>query len=97
MDKGRALQRLLALYAAEGRRFTVIALGDSPNDASMLQRADRPIIVPRSDGEPEPALRRVLPGAEVAPRPGPSGWNTAVLTVVQGGRLLVAGIGPGLP
>jgi mannosyl-3-phosphoglycerate phosphatase len=96
VDKGRALQRLVALYAAEGRRFTVVGLGDSPNDASMLQQVDRPILVPRSNGEADPALRRALPEAEVAPGPGPSGWNTAVLTVLEGGRLPPARVAPGL-
>jgi mannosyl-3-phosphoglycerate phosphatase len=87
VDKGRALQRLVALYAAEGRRFSVVALGDSPNDLSMLERADRPVIVPRSDGEADLTLRRGLPHAETAPEPGPAGWNMAVLTVLEGGRL----------
>jgi mannosyl-3-phosphoglycerate phosphatase len=94
VDKGRALQRLIALYAAEGRRFTVVALGDSPNDASMLRHADRPIIVPRRDGRADAALRRALPAAEVAPQPGPAGWNDAVLAVLDGRRLPVAPLEP---
>ena len=87
VDKGRALQRLLALYAAEGRRFSAVALGDSPNDLSMLQGSDRPILVPRPDGRPHETLAAALPQAEVAPEPGPPGWNRAVLTVLEGGRL----------
>jgi mannosyl-3-phosphoglycerate phosphatase len=83
VDKGRALQRLLALYAAEGLRFTVVALGDSPNDLSMLKVADRPILMPRPDGAVDGTLRRALPGAQSAPEPGPGGWNKAVLAVVE--------------
>jgi mannosyl-3-phosphoglycerate phosphatase len=86
VDKGRALDRLLALYAAEGRRFALVVLGDSPNDLSMLQRADRPILVPRVTG-PDAKLAAGLPRAEVAGAPGPAGWNDAVLTVLRGGSL----------
>jgi mannosyl-3-phosphoglycerate phosphatase len=91
VDKGRALQRLIALYAAESRRFSPVALGDSPNDLSMLLASDRPILVPRPDGKPHPALAAALPGAEVAPAPGPSGWNSAVLAVLGGRQLPRAG------
>lgn len=94
VDKGRALQRLIALYAAEGSRFSVVALGDSPNDASMLRQADRPVIVPRSTGRADPALRRALPGAEVAPQPGPAGWNAAVSAILGGERLPLASVEP---
>jgi mannosyl-3-phosphoglycerate phosphatase len=83
VDKGRALQRLIALYASEGLRFTVVALGDSPNDLSMLQAADRAILIPRPDGAVDETLRRALPRAESAPEPGPGGWNKAVLAVVE--------------
>ena len=83
VDKGKALQRLLALYAAEGRRFSVVALGDSPNDLTMLERAERPILVPRGAGETDPRLKQAFPLAEVAPAPGPRGWNEAVLAVLE--------------
>jgi mannosyl-3-phosphoglycerate phosphatase family protein len=85
-DKGRALRVLLGLYAARGRRFLSVGLGDAENDAPMLLAVDRPILIPRPSGEVDPALRRLLPAAEVAPRPGPAGWNEAVLTVVRGER-----------
>ncbi|HVR70121.1 MAG TPA: HAD-IIB family hydrolase [Vicinamibacteria bacterium] len=84
VDKGRALQRLIALYAAEGFRFTVVALGDSPNDLSMLKVADRPILMPRPDGAVDETLRRGLPRAAIAPAPGPAGWNVAVLATLAG-------------
>jgi mannosyl-3-phosphoglycerate phosphatase len=87
VDKGRALQRLVALYAAEGRRFSSVALGDSPNDLSMLQWSDRPILIPRPEGGPQATLAAALPEAEVAPAPGPLGWNRAVLAVLEGARL----------
>jgi len=87
VDKGRALQRLLALYAAEGLRFAAVVLGDSPNDLSMLQRADRPILIPRAATGTDASLAAALPHAEIAPAPGPTGWNDAVLTVLRGALL----------
>jgi mannosyl-3-phosphoglycerate phosphatase len=87
VSKGRALQRLLALYASDGRRFTTLALGDAANDLSLLQQADRAIVIPRSGNVPDEALVRGLPGAECARRPGPEGWNEAVLGVLAGESL----------
>jgi mannosyl-3-phosphoglycerate phosphatase len=82
-DKGRAT-RLAAelLQRAHGALF-VIALGDSPLDAPMLREADLPIIVPRPDGSADPALRRRLRRARVAPAPGPLGWAQAVTRAMQ--------------
>lgn len=71
VDKGRALQRLVALYAAEGRRFSSVALGDSPNDLSMLEASDRPILIPRRTGRPIPCSRRRFPRPRSRPNLGP--------------------------
>jgi mannosyl-3-phosphoglycerate phosphatase len=86
-DKGAALRVLLGRYAAHGRSFECVALGDSANDREMLLAADRPIVVPRPGGRLDEALARALPGAERAPFPGPEGWNAAVLAVLRGGAL----------
>jgi mannosyl-3-phosphoglycerate phosphatase len=87
VDKGQALRVLLGLYEARGQRLESLGLGDAENDAPLLQAVDRPVLIPRPDGEVDPALRRLLPTAEVAPRPGPEGWNEAVLTVLRGERI----------
>ncbi|HEY7599250.1 MAG TPA: HAD-IIB family hydrolase [Candidatus Limnocylindrales bacterium] len=93
-DKGQALRELLALLARQGRSFTTVGLGDAANDLPLLCAVDRPIVVPRHSGSPDPELAAALPGAELAPAPGPGGWNAAVLTVLKGGRLpTVAGGG----
>ena len=86
-DKGRAVARLLEILAAGGESLTSVALGDSPNDLGMLQIVDRPIVVPRPDGAPDAVLAGRLPKAELAPWPGPRGWNAAVLAVIGGSRL----------
>ena len=82
-DKGRALRVLLGLFRARGRVPATVGLGDAENDAPMLLAVDRPILVPRPDGRVEPRLRRRLPAAEVAPAPGPAGWNRAVLALLK--------------
>lgn len=86
-DKGRAVLELLRLYPANGSARVTVALGDSPNDLTMLEAVDRPIVVPRSGGECDESLALRLAGAERAPAPGPPGWNDAVLAVLRGERL----------
>src|SRR3989442_653022 len=75
-DKGRAVRRLLALHAGPG---SSVALGDSPNDLTMLEAVEPPVLVPRPAGKLAEGLAPGLPPAERAPRPGPRGWNEAVL------------------
>ncbi|MGH7538837.1 MAG: HAD-IIB family hydrolase [Gemmatimonadales bacterium] len=78
-DKGWAIRlvRRLLLEPAHGT-LTVIALGDSALDAPMLREADHAIIVPTPSGRPDPSLRRLVPGASIAPAPGPAGWARVV-------------------
>jgi mannosyl-3-phosphoglycerate phosphatase len=83
-DKGRAFRQLLALIA---RPRETVGLGDAPNDLPLLEAVDRPIVIPRADGTVEPELAAALPSAELAPAPGPVGWNAAVMTLLGGGRL----------
>lgn len=94
-DKGRALRVLLGLYEAEGRPLSTVGLGDSANDLPLLQAVDRPIVVPRPEGQVDGELMSSLPGAERAPAPGPSGWNAAVLAVLDGRRLRGVATGHG--
>jgi mannosyl-3-phosphoglycerate phosphatase len=86
-DKGRAVLELLRLYPGNGSGRVAVALGDSPNDLSMLQAVDRPIVVPRPGGACDETLAAALAGSERAPAPGPGGWNEAVLAVLRGERL----------
>ena len=86
-DKGRAVRALAALYGAEGRLFTSIALSDSVDDLDVLRAVDRPVVVPRPEGGFDPCLTRDLRGVECAPCPGPAGWSYAVLAILRGERL----------
>ncbi len=82
VDKGQALKELLGILERQGRRYLSVGFGDSPNDLGLLRAVDRPIVVPRPDGVPDPVLSAELPGAEQAPDPGPVGWNAAVLALL---------------
>jgi len=79
-DKGRAVRQLLALHSGP---VSSVALGDSANDLTMLEAVDRPVLVPRPDGNVSEVLARALPSAERAPWPGPRGWNEAVLAMLR--------------
>jgi mannosyl-3-phosphoglycerate phosphatase len=81
----------MGLFEAAGRRLSSIGLGDAPNDLALLAAVQQPIVIPRPDGTADPALAEALPGAQVAPRPGPAGWNQAVLSVLRGEALPRAG------
>lgn len=83
-DKGRALLVLLRELATPGARFDTVGLGDAANDLPLLRVVDRPILIPRRDGQVDPRLAESFPDAERAPFPGPAGWNVAVLSVLEG-------------
>jgi len=94
VDKGDAVRRILAAQAAGGFPVSSLALGDAANDLAMLTAVDRPIVVPKRTGRPDAVLARALPDAEVAPAPGPWGWNAAIMTVLRGRRLPPVGAAP---
>ncbi len=83
-DKGQAARVVARLY--DGGAYRTVGLGDAASDVPLLQAVDRPLLVPGPHGI-DPALARALPQAERAPRPGPEGWNAAVLAVLAGTTL----------
>lgn len=74
-SKGACLSALRARYP--GRRL--IALGDSPNDAPMLDLADIAVVIrsPRSD------LLSPLGPCIRTQQPGPAGWNQAIQDILD--------------
>jgi len=78
-DKGKATRILISLFQKKLGRLKTVAIGDSPNDLSMLLAVDIPLLVQGSDGRWEeiniPNLRRVE-GI------GPEGWARAVEELV---------------
>ncbi|RPI37091.1 MAG: HAD-IIB family hydrolase [Nitrospiraceae bacterium] len=78
-DKGKAVSILADLYKRKYGEIKTIALGDSPNDIPMLERADRPVLVQKQDGVYDPQID--MPKLIRADGIGPEGWNKAILTL----------------
>lgn len=74
-DKGTALERIRERLAGDGP-LNIMALGDSGNDDALLAAADWAVRIPPKQGmtRPEPVSH-----ARLASKPGPEGWNEAVL------------------
>jgi mannosyl-3-phosphoglycerate phosphatase family protein len=79
-DKGKAVSILIGFYKKKFSEIVTIAVGDSPNDISMLEKVDYPIIVRKPDGSYDPRIS--LPNLIKARGIGPDGWNRAVLRIV---------------
>jgi len=80
-DKGDAVRKLITWYGeAHGPIFSA-ALGDSPNDFTMLKQVDQPVLI-RSNMD-FPGIRQELPGLIIPQATGPEGWNTAVLEILE--------------
>ncbi|MCA0994339.1 HAD-IIB family hydrolase [Alloyangia pacifica] len=63
---------------------TAIALGDAPNDIEMIESADHGVIIRNDHGNGIPPL----PGEQTGQirrtaLPGPEGWNTAILSILD--------------
>jgi len=80
-DKAGALERVSAHYRKRHDPVTVIALGDSPNDFAMLEKADIPVLIrsPRTF----PDLKRRIPGLIVSDQFGPAGWNAVIQRLLR--------------
>jgi mannosyl-3-phosphoglycerate phosphatase len=79
-DKGLAVRRVEAWYRTYHERVLTVALGDSPNDFSMLRNVDLPVLI-RSSSEYE-GLEQSIRGLITTKEPGPRGWNRAVLDIL---------------
>ena len=79
-DKGHAMNIISSWYSKLRGELTTIALGDSPNDFPMLERADIPVLI-RSDRE-FPGIQEAIPRLRLTQKRGPSGWNSAVLGIL---------------
>jgi mannosyl-3-phosphoglycerate phosphatase len=85
-DKGKAVAILSDFYRRARGSIVTIGLGDSLNDASMLERVDYPVLLQRPDGSHDPGIS--LPNLIRAEGAGPSGWNKAIMRLLRetGGR-----------
>ncbi len=82
-DKGLAVKLLSSFYRrAFGCIFTV-GLGDSPNDAPLLEAVDWPVLVQRPNGAFADGVEQRIPQLNFAQGVGPRGWNAAVNYVLN--------------
>ena len=75
--KGDALSYLNNLYKKQfpAQEVISVALGDSPNDLSMLEEADIAVVIPRAEGHSlQPQNNKLI----YADYKGPKGWAQAV-------------------
>jgi mannosyl-3-phosphoglycerate phosphatase len=87
-DKGEAVKKVISWYEESYPQVYSIALGDSPNDFSMLKQVDHPILI-RSKQD-FPGIVERIQGLEVTRDTGPEGWNSAVLKII--GKIKGGGI-----
>jgi mannosyl-3-phosphoglycerate phosphatase len=79
-DKGHAMEKLISWYRLSHAEVVSIALGDSPNDVPMLERADHPFLIGSS---PDFHLsKKRIPLLRVTRERGPKGWNEAILDIL---------------
>lgn len=72
-DKGAGVRYLIEQFHQRFGSRPTIALGDSPNDAAMLNAVDVAVIIPRAKGEPLQLAQH--PRAIHASQQGPHGWH----------------------
>ncbi len=81
-NKGQAAEVLAGLFRSMRPETVTVGFGDSPNDISLLEAVDVPILIP----PPRKSFTHDVPhGAEVrvADQPGPQGWNHAILQLLN--------------
>lgn len=80
-DKGTALRWLLENYpSTETNCWYSVALGDGPNDQTMMEAADLAVIIPSVSGlAPEPQNVTIIHATEQ----GPNGWNQTVSDILK--------------
>jgi mannosyl-3-phosphoglycerate phosphatase len=81
-DKGEALEKLARWYKRSYGDVKTIALGDSPNDFSMLKRADYPVLV--KSMRDYPGIQKEIAALRTTEERGPAGWSAAVTALLAG-------------
>ena len=77
-SKGKAMEKVVNKFKLSDPDSTwhTVALGDSQNDFSMIERADVGILIPKKKDN---ISVKLLPNARRASFPSTKGWNEAVL------------------
>ena len=81
-SKGAAMQAIRDFYQKERSEFIwkTLAIGDSPNDLSMLELADEALVIPNPDNG---TLQLKRADYMIADVPGPSGWGDSVIELLN--------------
>ncbi|MFM2481567.1 HAD-IIB family hydrolase [Celerinatantimonas sp. YJH-8] len=84
-DKADAMQWLSQCYQQQSAQqsFLTVALGDSPNDKTMLDAADIAIAIRSHTGHHKLDLGRTRPNRIYTQHIGPAGWQAALLQVID--------------
>ena len=82
-NKGQAVVIVAELYRRLNPGIITVGLGDSPNDISLLETVDVPIVLPSPYRENVKAWRSSASRWRVGLHAGPEGWNQAVLQLLE--------------
>jgi mannosyl-3-phosphoglycerate phosphatase len=80
-NKGTAVEKVLEIYQKQRGATFSIALGDSPNDISMLHAADKAVLMQGRDGTYIQDL--VHPDLIMCDGNGPEAWNRVILSILE--------------
>lgn len=80
-DKAKGMELITAWYKQNHKEVLTVALGDSPNDFGMLERADFPVLIRSRRSFPD--LKKRIPRLTITDDTGPKGWNSAVLNILS--------------
>lgn len=79
-NKGKAVKVVIDIYRGLKSDLFSVALGDSPNDLSMLGVVDKAVLMKGKDGTYIKGL--IHPNITKAPGVGPEAWNDVVLSIL---------------
>ncbi|MFM2485282.1 HAD-IIB family hydrolase [Celerinatantimonas yamalensis] len=84
-DKAAAMHWLTRCYQQQSptQTFIQVALGDGPNDQTMLDEADVAIAIRSHNGQHRLNLGNCRPNRIYTQRIGPAGWQAALLRVIE--------------
>jgi mannosyl-3-phosphoglycerate phosphatase len=85
-DKARAMKHLTYLYEERlGKKLSMIALGDSANDFTMLEAADVGVLIKLYNGEYADIECTGIECENIlkSPYAGPKGWNHMLLEILN--------------
>jgi len=80
-NKGRAVEKVLDIYKQQKGATYSIALGDSPNDISMLKVVDKAVVMQGRDGTYIKGLAH--PDIIKVEGNGPVAWNRVMLSILE--------------